>query len=73
MITPFDGAPTITIGDDGDNARLFADSLVDLSTAGSYVTTPVFQYTSASDTLIRIYFSAGGATQGEARITITYS
>jgi len=73
VLTPFDGSPTIEVGDAGDTARLFEDALVDLSVAGSYVSTPPFRYNLGSDTDIIITFSAGGATTGEAKVTITYS
>ena len=69
----FDGTPTINVGDVGDNSRLFEDANVDLASLGTYESTPSFQYTSGSDTIINVYFTAGGATQGTARVTITYS
>ena len=73
VLTPFDGSPTISVGDVGDLSRLFEDSNVDLSIAGTYTSTPAFLYTSGSDTDIIVTYSAGGATAGLARVTITYS
>ncbi len=68
----FDGAPTLTVGDSGDNARLIDDSLHDLSDVGTYSTTTNFVYGGSADTDINGYFSAGGATVGSARILVTY-
>lgn len=74
VLTPFDGSPTIEVGDAVDAARLFEDALVDLSVAGTYQSTPPFRYdTSGLDTDIIVTFSAGGATVGVAKVTITYS
>ena len=74
VITPFDGTPTIEVGDVGITDRLFEDDLVDLSVAGTYQSTPPFRYdTSGSDTDIIVTFNAGGATAGEAKVTMTYS
>lgn len=74
VITPFDGSPIIEVGDVLDTDRLFEDSLVDLSVVGTYQSTPPFRYnTSGFDTDIIVTFSAGGATVGEAKVTITYS
>ncbi len=73
IITPFDGAPTIEVGDSGDTDRLFDDGSVDMSLAGKYVSTPTFIYPAGSDVDINVTFAAGGATVGLARVTITYS
>lgn len=73
IITPFDGTPTISVGDVDDISRLMADTNVDLATLGTYVSTPSFQYPGPSDTDIFVTFSANGATVGQARVTITYS
>lgn len=69
----FDGTPTLSVGDVGDTSRLLDDNSIDLSSLGTYVSTPAFQYTGGLDTEIIINFAGGGATQGTATITITYS
>ena len=68
----FDGAPTLTVGDVGDNARLIDDTLHDLSEIGTYTTTTNYVYSGSADTDVNGYFSAGGATVGSARILVTY-
>lgn len=79
----FDGAPTLTVGDSGDNARLSRvisgdpptpddEGMHDLSSVGTYSTTTDYVYTGSADTDINGYFSAGGATVGSARILVTY-
>lgn len=73
VITPFDGTPTIGIGDVGDTARLFSDNDVDLSSAGTYESNPSFQFPGPNDENIIITFTSGGATVGQAIVTITYS
>jgi len=73
VIIPFDSAPTISVGDAGQSDRLFENANVDLTTIGTYVSTPAFQYTGGTDTDIIVTFSSAGATQGLARVTITYS
>ncbi len=73
VLTPFDGVPVIRVGDVGDLDRLFEDDLVDLTTVGVYESTPAFQYTGGNDAEINVTFNDNGATQGLARVTITYS
>jgi hypothetical protein len=72
VITIFDGTPTLTIGDAGDNARLIDDNLHDLTVVGTYNATTDYVYSSAVDTDIYAYFAFPGATQGEARVLVTY-
>ena len=73
IITPFDGSPTIEIGDVGATDRLFEDFQVDMATEGKYVSTPTFLYPSGPDANINVTFAAGGSTVGLAKVTITYS
>ena len=61
--TPFNGtAPTITIGDSGDNARLVPAVNVDCLTAGTYIITPVVLY--GSDTAVNVYITPDGSSAG---------
>lgn len=73
VIVPFNGNPTIEVGDPGDLGRLFTDDLVDLTVVGNYSHNPVYQYTGATDTNISVNFTEGGATVGQCRVTMTYS
>lgn len=63
---------TFSIGDSGDPDRLFDLNLVDLEMTGSYVAQPDYVYTSVSDTDLLLTFDFGGATQGTARVIVTY-
>lgn len=73
VLTPFDGTPVLTVGDSGNTQRLMADQQLDLSVQGIYESQPAYQYTGGADTEINVSFAANGATQGLARVTITYS
>ena len=72
VITPFDGAPTLTVGISPDPDLLFTDDLHDLSTVGSYAFQTDYYFDSGIDTDILASFQANGATQGEAKIVISY-
>ena len=72
VITPFDGSPVLNIGDVDNNSRLMSDNLLDLSIADTYTSQSDHLYNSGSDVDINAYFTAGGATVGEARIVISY-
>lgn len=68
----FDGAPTLTVGDAGDNERLMSNDFHDLSVVGTYNVTTDYVYDGVLDTDVFAYFNAGGATVGEARVLVTY-
>jgi hypothetical protein len=69
----FDAAGiTFSIGDAGDVDRLMTLDYIDLETEGSYVATPDYVYSSATDTDILLTFDFGGATQGTARVVVTH-
>lgn len=68
----FDGTPTLTVGDSGDNASLIDNNGHDLSEIGTYTCTTDVVYSGVPDTDINGYFSAGGATVGSARILVSY-
>jgi hypothetical protein len=68
----FDGSIAISVGDAGDNARLMGADQNDLQGAGSYVTTPIYQFPTGSETDIAIYVT-GTATVGAANVIITYA
>jgi hypothetical protein len=70
----FDGsAPTLTVGDAGDNDRLQEADDNDLAEAYAYESTPNFVYSSATDESILVYFTASGSTTGTAVVTVTYA
>ena len=68
----FDDAPTLTIGDSADNDRLVTDDEIDLGTVGTYAIQPAYQYTTGSDATISAYFNVASATQGSAKILVSY-
>ncbi len=63
---------TFSIGDSGDVDRLFDLNFVDLEMAGSYVAQPDYVYSGVTDTDLLLTFNFGGATQGTARVVVTY-
>lgn len=74
VTVPFDGSPTLTIGDDaGDAARLMTDDQLDLSVADTYASTPSYHYMFGTDVTIVADWDSGGSTTGSALVTITYS
>lgn len=72
VTTPFNTTATLNVGDDGLHTRLVDDSLLDLSTAGTYTVTPSYQFGGTGETMVRAYFTPGTSTQGKAKVTISY-
>ena len=72
VITPFDGAPTLTIGDPLAPDKLMSDVINDLTHVGTYSAQTDVYYNSGSDTDIIAAFNPNGATVGEARIVVSY-
>ena len=72
VITPFDGAPTLTIGDSVNNSRLMYNTNHDLSETGVYTIHSEHLYTTGNNVIINAYFAGGGASQGEAKIVLSY-
>lgn len=68
----FDGDMAISVGDSGDNSRLMGADQNDLQGAGSYVTTPIYQFPAGQETEISI-FVTGTATAGSANVIVTYA
>jgi hypothetical protein len=69
VITPWDVASTVTVGDSGDSDRLMTASQSILAEANVYEAHPFHKYVSA--TTVNIYLSTGvGATQGEAQVIL---
>ena len=68
----FNGTPSITVGDAGQNDRLMNQDMNDLTIVGDYSTTPTYTYESGQDTDICYYLYANGCTQGNAIVAITY-
>lgn len=68
--TAFDGTPTLSIGDAGNTSRLMTDDEIDLNSLGTYVADASYLY--STDTAITFTFNAGGATVGNATITVNW-
>ena len=68
----FDGTPSLTVGDAGDNERLMSNDFHDLSETGTYNLQTDYVYTDILDTDVYTYFNPGGASIGEARVLVTY-
>ena len=63
---------TLTIGDASDNDRLVTNDEIDLGTVGTYTIQPAYQYSTGSDATINAYFNVASATQGSAKILVSY-
>lgn len=72
VITPFHTSASLNIGDDELHTRLVDDSLLDLSTAGTYTVTPSYQFGGTGETMVRAYLNIGTSTEGQAKVTISY-
>ena len=68
----FDDAPTLTIGDASDNDRLVTNDEIDLGSVGTYAIQPAYQYSTGSDATINAYLNVASATQGSAKILVSY-
>lgn len=74
VTTGFGEAATLTVGDGDDPDRLMTVTENDLSETGFvFMTYPVYQYTSATETNLIATYAANGATAGAATITVTYA
>lgn len=70
VISAFNGTPTLTIGDPGDNSRLMDNNGHDLSVEETYTIHSEHLY--ENEATINAYFSSGGATTGQARLVLSY-
>lgn len=69
----FDGSVSLTVGDDGDPARLMSADLNDLQVVGSYSATPTHVYSTGGDVDIKYRLNTSNCTVGSATITVSYS
>lgn len=67
--TAFDVPTTITVGDDGDNARLMSSDGNNPLEVGVYQTFPDYEYSGA--TTLKLFIAPGAAT-GAGRIILEY-
>jgi len=72
IVTPFDNGATITVGDQYDNSKYMTEHENDTSVTGEYQSFPSEIYAQTQKEDINVYLNANGATQGEARVLITY-
>jgi len=70
--TAFDGTPTLSVGDSGNNSK-FMGSGDNLLTLADRFDVFVDEPASGSPIAVEIYYSAGGATVGSARVLTTYA
>jgi len=69
VTTAFDGtAPTLSVGDTGNAARLMATTEVNLKAIGQYISECYYDYTVATD--IRATYVADSSSAGAATITV---
>ena len=72
VITPFDGTPTLSVGISSDLDLLFTDDQVDLSEVGTYSSHTDYYFNTGIDTDILVAYQANGATQGQAKVVVSY-
>lgn len=73
VITPFNGTPLLSIGDDTNGVDVHMDpSFNDLTVLDQFVSESNFTYTGTQDTDIKAYFNTGGCTVGQAQIIVSY-
>lgn len=70
--TAFDGTPTISVGDSGNNSK-FMGSGDNLLTLADRFDVFVQEPAVGTSTAVEIYYSAGGASVGSARVLCTYA
>lgn len=68
----FNSSSTMSVGDDSDNSRLASSDNIDLTTLGTYMTTPSYQYSGTGETEINVYMTPGTTSTGAATVTISY-
>jgi hypothetical protein len=70
----FDGAPTVSVGVTGDTSKYAATSSIDLLDVPEGVSLVYNgKIPTISDENVNLYYTAGGATVGSARVIITYT
>lgn len=72
--TTFDGLPTVSVGITGDTSKYASTSSIDLLDVPEDVSLVFNGKTpTVSDETVNLYYTAGGATVGSARVIITYT
>lgn len=72
VVEGFDGAPSITVGVDGNPDLLVTDDQVDLTTIGSYIVMPTYIFGSSDEKTVKVFTSAVGSTKGRLVVQLTY-
>lgn len=74
IVTPFDGAPTASVGISGNTSKYVSATGIDLkeSATSTFNITPGVTPSATAENLI-ITYSAGGATVGSADFLVTYT
>ncbi len=70
--TAFDGTPTASVGTTTNNSKYMGSGDMNLNVAAGWSVNPNVAADTASEAL-NIYYTAGGATVGAARLLLTYS
>jgi hypothetical protein len=73
VTTAFDGSAEVEVGVSGTTDAICAPGYVDLQTVGTYQVSSNYEFTSATDTDVLMTYTAGGATQGAATVTVTFA
>ena len=70
--TAFNGTPTVSIGNTANNSKYMGSGDSNLLVAANWEVTPSLSPDASSEAL-NIYYSAGSATSGAARVLVAYS
>ncbi len=73
VTTAFDGTAEVEVGVSGTTDAICGPNYVDLQTVGTYQVSSSYEFTSATDTDVLMTYTAGGATQGAATVTVTFA
>jgi len=73
VTTAFDGAAEVEVGVSGTTDAICDPNYVDLSTVGTYQVSSNYLFTTTADTNVLMTYTAGGATQGAATVTVTFA
>lgn len=73
VTTAFDGAAEVEVGVTGTTDAICDPNYVDLSTVGTYQVSSNYLFTATADTDVLMTYTAGGATQGAATVTVTFA
>lgn len=73
VIEAFDGNANVDVGVSGSANAIVSSDFIDLSSEGIYQISSNYVFENAVDTGVVVSYSAGGATQGNAQVIVTFA